>query len=149
VNDSESRNGTRGGMMRIPGGHRFRSARAALGVLAALTLVLVSGCGGGDHKAAGSTQTHATTTPSVVPPTLGITIENFKYSHLDVSAGALVRVDNSDDVEHTVTSDTPGLFDVHVRPHGAEVFTAPTVPGTYPYHSTDQPTMHGELVVHR
>jgi plastocyanin len=76
-----------------------------------------------------------------------ITNENFEYSYLAAPAGTQVSVVNSDDVEHSVTSDAPGRFDVHVQPHSEEVFTTPADPGTFAYHCTYHPSMHGELAV--
>jgi plastocyanin len=64
-----------------------------------------------------------------------------------VAPGAKVTVTNKDSVEHTVTADSAGGFDVDV-PAGATVtFTAPTTPGSFAYHCTIHPFMHGKLVV--
>ncbi|OCB27508.1 hypothetical protein A5675_03330 [Mycobacterium malmoense] len=78
-----------------------------------------------------------------------MTIENNNFSHLSAPRAVQIKVLNKDDIEHTVTSDTPGVFDVHVPPRDERVFIAPDKPGTYPYHSSDQPSMHGELVVYQ
>ncbi|WP_370582450.1 hypothetical protein [Mycobacterium sp. OAS707] len=48
---------------------------------------------------------------------------------------------------HSVTSDSPGVFDVTVQPHDKAFLLAPTRPGHYGYHCTYHPGMHGELAV--
>lgn len=66
---------------------------------------------------------------------------------LTVAPGATVTVVNSDSAEHSVTADTDKAFDVDVDGKGTATFTAPTKPGTYAYHCSYHPSMHGELVV--
>lgn len=128
-----------------------RCGRSCAGVLNAVAIVafacLLSGCG--DSQQAAPKQTGTTTPPSLLASAFAITIENNDFSHLSTPRSAQVKVLNKDNVEHTVTSDTPGLFDVRVPPRDEKVFIAPDKPGTYPYHSTDQPSMHGELVVYQ
>ncbi len=143
--DFENRPG--GGAARVPVGRRHARRRAGLAVIAVLTVILASGCGGGGKShGASATQSRPTT---ALPGTFAITIDNSRYSHLNVPPGKMVKVVNKDDVEHTVTSDTPGLFNVRVAPHTEQVFTSPMTPGTYPYHCADDPAMHGELVVYQ
>jgi plastocyanin len=55
-------------------------------------------------------------------------------------------VDNQDGTEHTVTADTGDAFDDPARA-GTTTFTAPTEPGSYPFHCEIHPEMHGTLVV--
>ena len=53
-----------------------------------------------------------------------------------------------DGASHTVTSDQGGVFDVKADGGGGTVtLTAPTKPGTYPFHCTYHANMHGVLVV--
>ena len=67
-------------------------------------------------------------------------------SHItSVSPGATVTVHNLDGLAHTVTADG-GDFD-SPAPAGNSSFTAPTKPGSYPFHCSIHPEMHGTLVV--
>ena len=76
-----------------------------------------------------------------------ITISDFAFSTPDsVSPGATITVDNQDGTDHTVTSDDGDAFDDSATP-GTSTFTAPTEPGTYPFHCSIHPEMHGTLVV--
>jgi plastocyanin len=76
-----------------------------------------------------------------------ISIDGFKYTDVTVPAGAQITVVNNDSAEHTVTSDTSGAFNVEVEGRHKATFTAPTQPGTYPFHCTYHPSMHGMLTV--
>jgi plastocyanin len=78
-----------------------------------------------------------------------ITIKNFAFQGpTSVKPGAQVMVMNSDSETHSVTSDTSGLFDANVDGGGGTAtLTAPTKPGSYPYHCKYHSNMHGTLVV--
>ena len=78
-----------------------------------------------------------------------ITIKNFDFgASVTVSPGATVTVTNLDGAKHTVTADEGSAFDVDVKGNGGTgTFTAPSVPGTYAYHCTYHPNMHGKLTV--
>jgi plastocyanin len=85
--------------------------------------------------------------PSPAASTSVITIRDFQYTTpASVSPGATITVKNQDDTEHTVTADTGNAFDDHA-PTGESTFTAPTRPGSYPFHCTFHPEMRGTLVV--
>jgi plastocyanin len=76
-----------------------------------------------------------------------ITIKDFGFTvPSSVSPGTTVRVDNEDSVAHTVTADSGNAFDEQAAP-GSSGFTAPSAPGTYPFHCNIHPEMHGTLVV--
>jgi plastocyanin len=76
-----------------------------------------------------------------------ITIKSFSFATQDsVSPGATVTVDNQDGAAHTVTADAGNAFDDAASP-GTSTFTAPTKPGSYPFHCSIHPSMHGTLVV--
>lgn len=92
----------------------------------------------------------ATSVPAAAPAATGptITIGDMQFrSPPSVPPGATVTVVNSDAAEHSVTADSAQAFDVDVDGNGRATFTSPTQPGTYPYHCTYHPTMHGQLVV--
>jgi plastocyanin len=79
-----------------------------------------------------------------------ITISGLDYgSPLTVAPGTQIIVANTDNnTEHTVTSDTAGLFDAHVDGQIRHaMFAAPNQPGVYPFHCTHHPSMHGTLIV--
>ncbi len=50
-------------------------------------------------------------------------------------------------IAHSVTSDTPGLFDTGAFTTGVHSFTAPQAPGTYGYHCRIHLSMRGTLIV--
>ncbi|HEV2346586.1 MAG TPA: cupredoxin domain-containing protein [Actinocrinis sp.] len=78
-----------------------------------------------------------------------ITIQSFAFSGpLTVAPGATVTVMNDDSVDHTVTADSAGGFDVTVPAHGTATFTAPKTPGSYAFHCSIHPSMkHSTLTV--
>jgi plastocyanin len=122
--------------------------------LAFATLLFISGCSSG-----GTTTTASSESPSAASSTAAasatataagpkISIADMKFSApLTVTPGATVTVVNSDSVEHTVTADSGNAFNAEVGDNGTATFTAPTQPGTYAYHCTYHPSMHGQLIV--
>jgi plastocyanin len=89
----------------------------------------------------------ATTAPApAAAATITITTNSFGEP-ITVPPGAQITIKNEDPAEHSVTSDTPGKFDVHVDGTEEGTLTAPTEPGEYPYHCTYHPTMQGTLIV--
>lgn len=78
-----------------------------------------------------------------------ITIKDFAFGNpVTVSPGAAVTVTNQDTAEHTVTADQGQAFDAEVKGGGGTAtFTAPSQPGTYAFHCTYHPNMHGTLTV--
>lgn len=88
--------------------------------------------------------THAQSAPTVV------TIQDYAFSPatVTINAGSTVVWSNHESsVDHTSTSDT-GVWDVPDIPHGTSsrgiVFNTP---GTYPYHCSFHPDMHGTVIV--
>jgi len=135
----------------------MRTKKLLLAATVTAAVVAVSGCGSsGDNSNAGSTaKSAAPATPSsgagksapAAAPAM-ITIKDFAFKGpSSVKPGAQVMVMNSDAETHSVTSDTSGLFDVNVEAGATGTLTAPTKPGSYPYHCTFHSTMHGTLVV--
>ncbi|MEU6232318.1 cupredoxin domain-containing protein [Kitasatospora sp. NPDC047058] len=137
-----------------------RSWRATLAVGAAAWLLLgAAGCssdGGGASTASPSpaspsptaTGTAATTAPAT---TLTVTIKDFLFhpDTLTVAPGAKITVTNEDSAEHTLTAVTPGKeFDTGLLATGkSATITAPSAPGSYPFHCEVHPNMKGTLVV--
>lgn len=131
---------------------RTKMAAAVVGAVA----VTLAGCGKSDvTEERGTTSAPAATTSSAAPTSPApapaaaatITIDSFKFTDVTVPPGAQVTVVNNDSAEHSVTSDTAGAFDVEVEGKKQVTFTAPTQPGTYPFHCTYHPSMHGTLTV--
>jgi plastocyanin len=123
-------------------------ARLVLACLCAAALV-ACGSGGGSSSAGSSSagSSSASSSSDAGSSASTITIKNFAFTApASVSAGATVTVDNKDGTDHTVTSDDGKAFD---DPAGAgtSTFTAPSKPGSYPFHCSIHPSMHGTLVV--
>jgi plastocyanin len=77
-----------------------------------------------------------------------ITIANMAFGGpITVSPGAQITIKNDDSVEHSVTSQTAGQFDVDVDGKEQGTLTAPTTPGEYPFYCTYHPSMKGTLIV--
>ena len=77
-----------------------------------------------------------------------IMIQHFTFtSPASVKAGSTVQVMNMDNEAHTVTADSGNAFDVRIPPGRTAQFTAPSKPGTYPYHCTYHSNMHASLRV--
>jgi plastocyanin len=126
------------------------------GAAAAAAALLLAGCGSSSSSATSPAATSSapstrqssasSSTPSAAGAQITITSFTFKTPPT-VKPGQKLTVTNSDSVEHTVTSDDGKSFDVTVAANGTATVTAPTKPGTYPFHCTVHPQMHGSLVV--
>jgi plastocyanin len=94
------------------------------------------------------TQMPSTSAPAV-PAGSEIVISGYAYTvPSTVRPGQQITVVNNDDASHSVTADENNLFDVRVSGGGGvETFTAPTTPGTYPFHCKYHANMHGTLTV--
>jgi plastocyanin len=118
---------------------------AAAAVLAAV----VTGC----DSSGSTTQTtdtaaasENTATEVAGGPTL--TIANMAFGQpLTVAPGTQINIANNDTVEHSVTSDTKGAFDVHVDGGKRKTLTAPSQPGEYAFYCVYHPNMKGTLIV--
>lgn len=128
-------------------------ARRKLSSLWLLLILLgTGGCAGGSGSPA-STSAPPPDSGYGASPTAGtaaatITIKDFAYGDpLTVAPGAAVTVTNMDTAAHTVTADAGSAFDVEAKGGGTGTFTAPTKPGSYPFHCTFHPGMHGVLIV--
>ena len=147
------------------------SGKTLAAFLLALVLAGAAGCSSGGGPAAPATAPAQTATPGMTTPGMtmpspamtpgvpgaggasaaaaAISIKDFDYgAPITVSPGATVTVTNMDSAEHTVTADQGSAFDVEVKENGGKgTFTAPSAPGTYPFHCTYHPNMHGTLTV--
>lgn len=122
---------------------RIVAAFAAL-FLSIFTLISCSGTSSDSHDHPSPAMGAA----AVTAPAMEIVINGFEYSTPDpVMPGQTVTVRNNTDDEHSVTSDTPGLFDVIVNEEEVGRLTAPDEPGTYSFHCTYFSDMHGTLIV--
>lgn len=123
------------------------NAKQAPTTLLMLAALLLSGCAAGGGSPAASPSTPAETASAKAAAT--ITIKDFGYGPpVAVAPGSAVAVTNTDSAGHTVTADQGTAFDVKINGHGGTAsFTAPTAPGTYTYHCSYHPDMHGTLVV--
>lgn len=123
----------------------------------ALITAIVTACGSGGSgyttdtaTAAGTTNSSATAATDGPAAAAGatITIESMAFGEpLTVAPGAEVRIVNNDSVEHSVTSETAGAFDVEVDGQQKGTLTAPSAPGQYQFHCKYHPTMKGTLIV--
>jgi plastocyanin len=131
--------------------------RAAVCAVAAIA----TACGGSTSTeattttatAATATAATATETTEIESPTAAvgaatITIAGNDFGRpITVPPGAEVTAINSDAVEHSVTSQTAGKFDVHIDGNEQATFAAPTQPGEYAFYCTYHPSMNGTLIV--
>ncbi|NYJ06105.1 cupredoxin domain-containing protein [Petropleomorpha daqingensis] len=114
--------------------------RAVVACVCAVFLTTGTACGSGpdSNGATGSSAGAAAAT---------ITIKDFKYTTpTSVAPGVTINVNNEDSIAHTVTADSGNAFDDQAN-SGASSFTAPSKAGSYPFHCTFHPEMHGTLVV--
>lgn len=131
-------------------------ARKFLLLTGAGLALVTAGCGGdGGSKPSASSSTPKTTSSAKAPATpaakagpVKVTIANFDYHPrtITVAAGTRITWVNTDQTNHTVTADA-GSFDVgNISEKGrkSRVFSKP---GTYAYHCTYHPNMHGRVVV--
>ena len=124
-------------------------ARSAALLIAALFLGGCASGGGGSGVTTVPGKAPETGTASAAAAAATITIKDFGYgAPITVPPGAVVTVTNTDSAAHTVTADKGSAFDAKVAGKGGTAtFTAPSAPGTYPYHCTYHPDMHGTLTV--
>ena len=78
-----------------------------------------------------------------------MTISNFKFAPSTLSAkqGARVPVTNNDSTAHTATSDDGSSFDTGDINPGSSKTISVAKAGSFPYHCSIHPFMHGTLTV--
>jgi plastocyanin len=110
-------------------------------LISVLALTLLAACGSSGSSSSSGPTSQAAASSSV------ITIKDFAFTTpASVSPGGTITVKNEDDTEHTVTADSGNAFDDQA-PTGNSTFKAPTKPGSYPFHCSIHPEMHGVLAV--
>ena len=122
---------------------RTRSLGAASFILgAALAIVAVFGCN----------NSKSPTYPNNPPPTSShhhaVAIQGFAFSpsSLTIAVGDTVVWTNDDSAAHTVTSDSGSELNGSVG-HGESYQHIFAAAGSYPYHCTVHPSMHGSVTV--
>ncbi len=100
--------------------------------------------GNGNPGAAAVKATHAPPAPVTA-----ISIKNGKFrpKNVTVKIGTTLTWTNNDDVQESVTSDTPGVFDSGLLAPGATWKYTFDQPGIFPYHSTGQDGVFGSVTV--
>lgn len=136
-----------------------------LGAPACSLLVVLAGCGSsygsGSHSSSGpsggsrygSSSSLVTSRPTQSNKAQVATIEAsgryaFQPNTITIKAGTTVAWSNKSNAPHTVTSDRSGVFDKNLSP-GKTVSITFRHPGTYAYHCTFHPYMHGKVIVKR
>ena len=125
----------------------LRSTRwLAIPALVAIVFpVAISSAGVPADQAGKAPQVTRASVPSERRATPTIRIDSFAFqSPRVVRPGATIRVVNSDDVPHTVTS---RAFSVSIPAVASRTFRAPTRDGTYRFHCRIHPDMRGQFQV--
>jgi plastocyanin len=122
----------------------LRQLTTSLVSLAAVAGV-VAGCGGSDAKPASA---HSSGLAAHANSGHALTISGFKFtpSSLETTRGARITVKNDDSTAHTATADD-GSFDTSAIAPGAAATVTQSKAGTYKFHCSIHPFMHGTLVV--
>jgi plastocyanin len=122
-------------------------ARLLLAGLCAVALVACGSSGTSSSSGATSGSSSSSSSSDAGSSASTITIKDFAFTTpASVSPGTTITVDNKDGTAHTVSSDDGKAFDDAAAP-GTSTFTAPSTPGSYPFHCNIHPEMHGTLVV--
>jgi plastocyanin len=124
--------------------------RHVIASLVALTAVAgpIAGCGGSDPSPAAA-KPSASSQPAQSGGSDSVTISDFKFApaSLTVDRGARVTVTNRDSTAHTATADNGKSFDTGDIDPGSSATITLSKAGTYSYHCSIHPFMHGKLVV--
>ena len=118
-------------------------------LLVAAVAIIAAACNGTGSSAYGApASTAATATTTAATATNAAAIKGFAFQPdvLKVEVGAKVTWTNDDTVAHTVSADTNSFASGNLQPGGSFSFTF-TRPGTYAYHCSIHPSMHGSIVV--
>ena len=118
-------------------------------VVIAGTALLFAGCGGGNSSSASANSSGGSSQAASGGSSSAVKISNFKFAPASatVKQGAGVTVTNQDSAAHTATADDGHSFDTGDLSQGATQTISVSKTGSYPYHCTIHPFMHGTLVV--
>jgi plastocyanin len=124
------------------------ASRRSLVVLAG-TALLLAGCGGGSSPSASAGSSGSSSQAASGGSSTAVKISNFKFSPASVTVkpDAPVTVTNQDGTAHTATADDGHSFDTGTLSQGSSQSISVSKPGSYPYHCSIHPFMHGTLVV--
>ena len=126
--------------------HKSMTSLIVVGCMA----LLVAGCGGGSSYSPGSGSAKPSgASTQTASAGNAVKISNYKFSpsSIAVKPGAGVSVTNEDSVPHTVTADDGHSFDTGDLAQGQSRTISVSKAGSYAYHCTVHPYMHGTLVV--
>ena len=118
-------------------------------VVIACTALLFAGCGDGSSPSASANSSESSSQAASGESSSAVKISNFKFApaSLTVKPDARVTVTNQDGTAHTATADDGHSFDTGALAHGASQTISVSKPGSYAYHCSIHPFMHGTLVV--
>ncbi len=92
----------------------------------------------------------ATATPAPASGSTRVTISGFAFSSLTVAVGSNVTWTNADSAAHTATADSSSAFQWDTGNIAPGATSAPiqfNQAGTFTYHCSVHPSMHGTIVV--
>jgi plastocyanin len=125
-----------------------RHSLSSLVVIAA-TALLFAGCGDGDSPSASANSSGSSSQVASGGSASAVKISDFKFAPASVTVkpSARVAVTNEDSTAHTATADDGHSFDTGTLAQGASQTISVSKAGSYPYHCSIHPFMHGTLVV--
>ncbi len=103
----------------------------------------------GDTSSSNTTNPNSPISTTPTPSNVSVDIKGFTYSPpvLKVKTGTKVTWTNNDNVAHTVTSDSAGLFGSSTLSPGQSFSFTFTNTGSFSYHCAIHPMMKGSVVV--
>ena len=126
----------------------MRRPAGSLFLLAAVAIIATACSSTGSSAYGAPASTAAATTTTAATAANAATVRDFSFQPgvLKAKPGAKVTWINRDAVAHTVTADNGSFASGNLQPGGSFSFTF-TRPGTYAYHCSIHPALHGSVVV--
>jgi len=112
-----------------------------------LALGACSSDSGGNTVGAGADASTTTTTTGATPSGPTVTAKDFSLSSLAVAGGATVTFENTGNATHTMTADDGAFDSGRIAPGSSATITAPSPPGSYPFHCAIHSSMTATLTV--